>query len=244
LTPFIESDLPDRLEEAMTSLEAEAGTVLRGWDSRGSEYTRHQFVSTAFDVCAAGRLLSKAQRDAAAVAESWAVQMPNIETTDSWVMPSDGPDNDLLRSLETLRVAWKSWFFFVSAFCDQAYRVVLSRLQQQVATRGGHMSSIEKAANPVGDLLRREAPEVVVWFETFRRRRNEVKEGVMFSFKALDGPGIGITFRQLKIAADGRTSSHGDDPDRELGFQTVLDDVAALRAFVAAGAALSAQTSP
>jgi hypothetical protein len=240
--PFVESHLPDRLEQAMALLEAEAGSALRGWNSRGSEYTLHQFASTTFDVCAAGRLLANAQRDAAAVAESWAAQIPGVESVNAWVMPSDGPDNDLLRSLETLRVAWKAWFFFVSAFCDQTYRVLLSRLQQQVAKRGGRMASIDKATNPVGHLLRGHAPDVVIWFEAFRRRRNEVKEGVMFSFKALDGPGIGITFRRLEIAADGRTSSHGDDPDRELGFQTVLDDVDALRALLAVGAAFSAQT--
>lgn len=226
MPPLVESDLPDRLERALTAFEADLGKALVRSAGGGSEYTRYQFVSTALDVTAGGRLLARAQRDAAAAAESWAQVMPGAETVDAWVIPTDAPDHELLGSLEVLRVAWKSWFFFVSAFCDQSYRLLLADLRGSAATRGT-MSSVTKSTNPVAELLRTQAPDVLDWFIAFRRRRNVVKEGTMFSFTALASPGVGITFRTLVIAADGRTSSHAD-PDGELSFETVLDDVASL----------------
>lgn len=205
---------------------------MRSGAGRQSTHTRHQFVTTASDVMATGRLLARAQRDAAAVAESWAQVMPATENVDMWVIPSDSPNHELLGPLETLRVAWKAWFFFVSAFCDKAYRLLLAELQGAAAKRGGQMSAVAKSTNPVAQLLRADAPDVLAWFALFRRRRNEIKEGVAFSFKALDSPGIGIAFRQLVIRPNGSAASQSA-PDRELVFQTVLDDVASLRSLLA-----------
>jgi hypothetical protein len=240
---LIGSDLPEQLEEALLEFRSRVVDLARVSQSRGSHYAVHHFLETASDVEAAGRLLASAQRSAAETLEETASMLAHVSPQASkWVIPSESPE------LETLRIAWKSWFFYVRAFCDPAYRLILADLQGMRAARRGAMSAIVNPANPVALLLSAEAPDVIPWFMSFRARRNEVKDGVNFGFTALASPGVAITFNlfsispetgrpTLHIGADfKRESSHlGADDERELPFSTVVDDVRQLNSLLVAG---------
>lgn len=240
---LIVSDLPEHLEDALRVFRSRVAPVARDSQHPGFHFVVHQFLECSSDVEAAGRLLARAQRMAAESLEETAVIMSQVSSTAKWVIPSESPE------LETLRIVWKSWFFYVRAFCDLAYRLIFASLQDGLAGKGRSMNEIYKAGDRVGVLLAAEAPEVLPWFRVFRARRDEVKAGVNFSFTALSSPGVAITFNMLAtdpgtgreslyVGSDFRGKSlhleHEDE--RELPFSTVVEDVYRLNDLLTAAA--------
>jgi hypothetical protein len=231
LKKLVISNLPDHLDEALSRFETKAGVVAGALQGRGSDYTIHQFIESASDVVAAGRLLGRAQRRAAETLEETATLLSSVSGPHKWVIPTETAE------LEDLRIAWKGWFLFVRAFCDLSYRVILAAASGSRAPRGGSLATaLAKPSNPVRLLLDLRAPSVLPWFRVFRDRRNDVKSGVNFSFTAIAKPGVAITFNVLTIDREtGRRSLHlGSDTERELPFSTVLEDVDRLIEFLAA----------
>ncbi len=240
---MIGSELPDELEGELVEFHLRLIDIARVSQGLGSYYAVHHFLETASDVEAAGRVLATAQRAAADSLEEDTSILAQVSTASKWVIPSESSE------LEALRIAWKSWFFYVRAFCDPTYRLILAGLQNTRAEGAGTMNAILNPANPVAQLLAAEAPDVIAWFRAFRARRNEVKDGVNFGFTALGSPGVAITFNlfsinpetsrlTLHMGADfKRASKHlSADDERELPFATVVDDVRHLNALLVAGA--------
>jgi len=99
--------------------------------------------------------------------------------------------------------------------------------------------------NPVAELLADQAPHVLPWFRTFRKRRNEIKDGVNFSFTALGTPGVAITFNTFSIDSEsGRRSLRiGSSGDREVPFSSVLEDLRRLTELAAMPELLAAKRS-
>lgn len=245
---FIVSDLPEQLESELVEFRTRVLDLARDSQGLGSYYAVHHYLETASDVEAAGRLLAAAQRAAADSLEETAALLAQVSKADKWVVMSESPE------LEALRVAWKSWFFYVRAFCDPAYRLILAYLGGARAERAGSMNAVLNQSNPVAKLLAVEAPDVIEWFRSFRARRNEVKDGVNFGFTALSSPGVAITFNRFSINPEtGRPTLHGGadykaasnhltaDDERELPFSTVVDDVRQLNALLVA---VAVQASP
>ena len=132
------------------------------------------------------------------------------------------------------------------AFCDNAYRLVVAIIDDRPpASFGSLASATAKPSNPVAKLLADEAPDVLPWFSTFRARRNEVKEGVNFSFTALGTPGVAITFNTFRSDSESgrRSLLIGSSGDREVPFATVIEDVRRLTELAAMPERIAARRS-
>ncbi len=92
MTKRVISDLPERLDEALGRFETKIGVVARASRGRGSNYAAHQFLESASDVVAAGRLLGDAQRRAAEALEETATLLSQIGGQHKWVIPEESPE--------------------------------------------------------------------------------------------------------------------------------------------------------
>jgi hypothetical protein len=192
-----------------------------------------QFAETVSDVVAAGRCLAAAQRAAAESTHQVAAQLRAMSPRAEWIITEQTPD------LETLRITWKAWFFFVRALCDKVYGLTLSAAQNKPVQRGGSMTAAIKPGNPVAVILAEEAPEFIPWFVRFRSLRNDVKDGVNFAVTALGSPGLSVTFSTFRISSEtGRREVFVDSAgDRKVTLPDVVDDARILAHVLAVVAA-------
>ena len=105
------------------------------------------------------------------------------------------------------------------------HRLLLAAAEGRPAPRTGSMNSATNPRNPVAIVLAERAPEFIPWFERFRERRNEVKDGVNFGFTALAGEGISVTFNVFRLdTSTGRCSVFIDSSgDRKMTLADVLE---------------------
>jgi len=99
-----------------------------------------------------------------------------------------------------LIIAYKGLFFFIRAYQDALYRVLLEIETSEDAGRYRRMISAisendqsYKADNPVGALLASSFPEYLEWFLDWRKRRDSVKLGAGFHISGPE-PDIGVGF--------------------------------------------------
>lgn len=92
-----------------------------------------------------------------------------------------------------LKVMYKGTFFFVRAYQDVLYQVMLSLLQRKLTKTGTMDSAATKEMNPVRLILDDELPEYIPWFVGWRQLRNQIKDGSTFSlFGPEDDLGIAV----------------------------------------------------
>lgn len=94
-----------------------------------------------------------------------------------------------------LKAAYKAYFFFIRAFQDACYGVLLNI---NGATPGAYSSmrkALEKKVTPIYDKVAA-IPGYVAWFEQFKTKRDQIKAGVNFS---LCGPqwDVGVGFNRI-----------------------------------------------
>ena len=105
---------------------------------------------------------------------------------------SIGPDARLI-------LAYKGLFFFIRAYQDTLYRVLLELETSKDAGRYRRMihaiseDQSYKTDNPVGALLASSFPEYLGWFLDWRERRDSVKLGAGFYISGPE-PDIGVGF--------------------------------------------------
>lgn len=102
------------------------------------------------------------------------------------------------RSQETaweLKASYKAYFFFIRAFQDACYGVLLNL---SGATPGAYSSMSKGIKNKVSTIYEKVAaiPGYVDWFEAFKRKRDQIKLGANFS---LCGPhwDVGVGFNRI-----------------------------------------------
>jgi hypothetical protein len=94
-----------------------------------------------------------------------------------------------------LAAAYKAMFFFVRAYQDASYRVLLQLLGDR--NEGVSMSQAAKNPNnPVAEHLAKELPSYMPWFVAWRKLRDSVKAGRTHSLR---GPqwNIGVSFEEV-----------------------------------------------
>lgn len=220
-------ELVDEFERTLKEVERLTVQVAGPTIGTRSHLTALQIAEAASDLCSAGRALSRAHRRGISVyndlhgSAPQRLVMPRDDGTDSWVTARQPPE------LEELSFLIKAWLFFVSAFCDKAYRLLLGRIQDRAAPRG-NMSAIEKEANPVGRFLDETAEEVRPWFRDLRAIRNSIKEGTNVAFSQLDARGLGITVYTLR-AAHGPPRELIVTPGETITFADVVEDARRVR---------------
>ena len=209
--------LSTTLAELLDGMAKEANAVvvprLDGMSSRATL----QMAEALSDVDAAGRALLEAHRRAIRpYLRGLAPGRPIPAQDGNAVRPVLGQ----VPELATLSVLMKAWLFFVRAFCDSAYRLLLAEMEGRPTSRGGSMGSALRPTNPVAVKIASEAPELLDWFRTLREIRNDMKEGESFAFSGLDARGLALTIYEIRI--------HPDRPEliegRTVTFADIADD--------------------
>lgn len=228
------------IEDALAEVERRGAAASSAFYASGSDLAAMQLAEAASDAVAAGRGIVAAQRTATTSTLSMAAQLKSLSPAAEWVMIEETAE------LTELRIAWKSWFYFVRALCDHAYRLLLASAQGRAAMRGGSMNSAVKPQNPVAIVLDEREPGFIPWFERFREQRNEVKDGVNFGFSALAGAGISITFNVFGFdSKTGRRSVHFDSTgDRKVTLTDVLETARMLAKVLAVVASAHEEPRP
>jgi hypothetical protein len=101
-------------------------------------------------------------------------KIPTSEIGPAW-MEALG-DRGTKEALWKLGAAYKTVFYFVRAYQDTLYRMVLNLQKQPWGKQS--MSRALRPDNPVGKLLGERLPEYLPWFEDWRDKRNKIKDGV------------------------------------------------------------------
>ncbi len=97
-------------------------------------------------------------------------------------------------SASELQTAYKAYFFFVRAFHDAAYRVILLLSGQRPGLHSSMHAAVKNTNSPVHAKIAT-IPGYIEWFTDFRDKRNRIKVGANFS---LCGPqwDVGIGFNK------------------------------------------------
>jgi hypothetical protein len=156
-----------------------------------------QLAEAVSDVVATGRTLGEAHRRAIRVFMARESPGRPVPVNDGQMTALSQP-----RELATLSVLFKAWLFFVRGFSDNAYRLLLSDLENRPAPRKGSMSAVLKPLNPVAKLFEAKAPEVPGWFEARRALRNDMKDGAAFAFSELDARGLALMTYQIRATRE------------------------------------------
>ena len=177
-----------------------------------------QLAEAASDIEAAGRTLAEAHRRA--------IRVFHAEERGGPPIPANRGARTLLAQppeLAALSVLIKAWLFFVRAFCDNAYRLLLADAEHRPAPRGASMESILNAGNPVATMFATQAPGLSDWFRNLRAIRNEMKEGAAFAFSRLDARGLALTIFEIRTE---RSSFPEIDlvEGRTVAFADVVED--------------------
>lgn len=231
-------ELARTLEERLEALRATAAAVPIGGMSH---IVTMQLLESASDLDAAARSVGEAHRRAIPVFRQGGAGLE---------IPANDGARTLLRQppeLQTLAVLLKAWTFFVRAFCDNAYQLLLASVERRPAKAGGSMEAILNERNPVAVLFAEEAPEIVEWFRELRAVRNDMKRGAAFAFSDLDARGLHYTIydvkaerapaREIKVTA-GRTVTFAnvvEDAARVLEIFRVISEQKALIGGAVAG---------
>lgn len=215
--------LLEELAAALDVFENAARDATAAALDRGSDFSVMQLGETAADVLAMGRRFVDAQRAAASAIADTAESLESVSPGAEWIVISD----DAWPELGELRIVWKTWFFFVRALCDKAYRLLDAAAESRPARRGGSMSrAAASPASRVAVMLATEQPGFLPWFIAFRDRRDAVKEGVNFTCTALGPPGISITFNEFRIDAEtGRRQTFINSDANRVTLADVVEDV-------------------
>lgn len=168
------------------------------WDGLGkpskvSWESSARFGSTLSDVVEFSPVLTEAHELAGiAMREDEASASSALQAT-RLIAVVGSPTEDSRRAIARLGLAYKAFFFFVRSHQDALYGVLLNLLGQS-AGPGARMSSASTEGNPVGDLLRREDPGYLPWFEKWRALRNAIKHGVALASLGPSGnPAVSFT---------------------------------------------------
>jgi hypothetical protein len=87
------------------------------------------------------------------------------------------------------KVAYKALLFFVRADADALYRAFLEARGERAGRRTS-MESALSAGKPLAELLGTHVPGYADWFARWRKRRNDVKDGVSIAFTGIGGFGL------------------------------------------------------
>jgi hypothetical protein len=227
--------------QTLNDLERETPPLVTTTMGGRSHLVGMQLAESAADVITAGRALARAHRRAIGPYRATLASGPVAARAGTLDLKTQAPE------LDELRLLMKSWWFFVRAFCDNAYQLLLGEIENRAARAGGSMNAALHPGNPVGTELNSVAPEVLPWFEELRQVRNDMKRGAAFGFTQLDARGLGLTVyilrahvspvRRVSIEA-GRTLILGDAAGDALRVRTdVLRLIATSQAAPQAGAA-------
>lgn len=179
----------DRLDE----IHREGGAAVAARLDGASQRVALQLAEAGSDIHAAGLALAEAHRRAIPAfrdpRRSAGRPLPSTEGHTLLAQPAE---------LQALSVLIKAWLFFVRAFCDNAYRLLLADAEDRPAPQGGSMASALNERNPVAKILSTHAPEVPDWFRDLREVRNAMKEGAAFAFSQLDARGLGLTIYDVR----------------------------------------------
>jgi len=216
------ASLPQRTKTFADRLEAirrDGGAVVAPRIGGKSHLVALQLAEAVSDVHAAGLALADAHRRA----------IPVFRDADrsTWhPIPANQGQRTLLLQppeLQTLSVLMKAWLFFVRAFCDNAYRLLLGDAEHRPAPRSGSMERVLNEKNPVAVLLATRAPDVPEWFRNLRALRNAMKEGAAFAFSQLDARGLGLTIFEVRAATTLRPEIEVV-PRETVTFADIVDD--------------------
>jgi hypothetical protein len=91
-----------------------------------------------------------------------------------------------------LKTCYKAYFFFIRAFHDGCYRVLLNLNGQTPGDYSSMNQCIKKKVSPIFEQIG-SIPGYIDWFKAFREKRNIIKKGINFS---LCGPqwDVGVGF--------------------------------------------------
>jgi hypothetical protein len=112
----------------------------------------------------------------------------------------------LISNEEALKVAYKGYFYFIRAFQDAVYGVLLNLLDENIGQSMKGMKKALKDSSPVNKWIL-EIDGYKEWFLEFREKRNKIKIGVRFNIRGPQwDPGVGFSIP----TKDGGTSSGTD----------------------------------
>jgi len=197
--------LADRTRTLDANLQAmlrEGGAFVASRLGGNTHFVALQLAESGSDLVAAGRALAQAHRGA--------IRVFRNQESSGRPIPANRGEATLLSQpteLATLSVLFKAWLFFVRAFCDHAYRLLLADAENRPAPRSGSMKSILNPLNPVAVIFDARAPEITEWFRAHRELRNAMKEGAAFAFSGLDARGLALTIYEIRTRKE---------PDREI----------------------------
>jgi hypothetical protein len=186
------AELTRTLVNRLDAIHQQSGAVVTPRIGGSSHFVALQLAEALSDVHAAGSALVEAHRRA--------IRVFHDVDSSRQPIPANAGTRTLLSQppeLATLSVLIKAWLFFVRAFCDNAYRLLLGEEQNRPAPRGGSMESIFNPNNPVAVILATHASDLPTWFRELRHVRNEMKEGAAFAFSQLDARGLGLTIFKI-----------------------------------------------
>ncbi len=111
------------------------------------------------------------------------------------------------KALNDLKVTYKGYFFFLRAFQDASYAVLLNIAGQSPGQYSSMKDCLKKKPTPMYDWVNG-IDGYENWFQDFKKRRDKVKMGVNFSIK---GPqwDVGIGFNN--ISKEGGLTVGGDE---------------------------------
>jgi hypothetical protein len=123
---------------------------------------------------------------------------------------------------DKVTVSFKSLFLFLRAYQDALYALLFELLTGKRAGNARMQAAVDKASNPVGELVRATVPEYLEWFGRWRSLRNDIKTGTNFglvgpssdigvSFNTVFGAsGVGVSFHESSIVrlADAAQAVH------------------------------------
>jgi hypothetical protein len=221
-------ELMRSLEAHLDAIHAEGARVVALRLDGMSQRATLQLAEAASDVVATGRVLAQAHRVA--------IRAFRSNASPGRPLPANSGERTLLAQpteLAALSVSYKTWLFFVRAFCDHAYRLLLADAESRLARRGGSMSAVLNPLNPVAEMFAASAPDLPDWFRAFRELRNEMKDGAAFAFSELDARGLALTIFQI-------TARRDSDPafdvveGRAMRLSDVVEDARRIREVLAA----------
>jgi hypothetical protein len=97
-----------------------------------------------------------------------------------------------------LGTAYKAFFYFVRAYQDTVYRMILNVHGQNWRATQTTMNRAHKDRNLVGVLLRARLPEYLPWFAEWREKRNQIKDGVTTGWAGPDTD-LGLVFNDIIV---------------------------------------------
>jgi hypothetical protein len=170
-------------------IHADAAAVDAVSDDRAVEWLRQQLIEAATDIESALLLYVSAQETTVRTA---------YEHVQDWDRPFDPPYLGRVPATAAIRIAIKSALYFLRAYLDRAYSLLLYVETGAHAGRGSSMNyAAKKPANPVALALDEHDPEWLRWFRSFRDMRNEVKEGVNFAVGGFPTPAVRAHFMRF-----------------------------------------------